>query len=56
MSMIGKKAIVIDESGRLPEGTEVEVVWYSKCTDQYYVRNVDSQYCCWFHPKSLRFI
>ena len=55
MNRIGEAAIVIDEAGRLPKGTEVVVLAYSRTTEQYYVRNVDSQYCCWFHPSSLQF-
>ena len=44
---IGDIVTVVTDNCRLPKGTQCEIMTYSKTTDQYYIRNVDSEYCCW---------
>ena len=44
---------IITDNTRLPNGTEVNVLLYSKVIDEYYVKNVESDYCCWVKKEDL---
>ena len=58
-SFIGKKAVIITDNLRLPKGTTCEVIqWINPELDSknYYIRNLDSQYCCWASSQDLQFL
>lgn len=44
---------IISDNTRLPKGTEVRIRTYSSTTDEYYVQNVESEYCCWAKREDL---
>ena len=46
-------ARIITENTRLPKGTDVKIRCYSSVVDEYYVQNVESDYCCWVKKEDL---
>lgn len=58
-SFIGKKAVIITDNLRLPKGTICEVIqWINPELDSknYYIRNIESDYCCWASSQDLQFL
>lgn len=57
--IIGKKVRIITDNLRLPKGTTCEVIqWISPELDakNYYIRNIESDYCCWASSQDLQFL
>ena len=52
----GQEVKVISENLRLPKGTicVVEEVVSDSHDKPYYIRNVESQYCCWASRQDLQ--
>jgi len=52
----GQEVKVISEDIRLPKGTicVVEEVVNDSYDKPYYIRNIESQYCCWASSKDLQ--
>lgn len=58
-SFIGKRAVIISPALRLPKGTVCEVVqWINPELDSknFYIRNIESDYCCWASSQDLQFL
>lgn len=58
-SFIGKKAVIITDNLRLPKGTKCEVIqWINPELDSknFYIRNIESDYCCWASSQDLQFL
>lgn len=58
-SYIGKKVVIISDDCRLPKGTRCIVIqWINPALDfkNFYIRNVDSDYCCWASIQDLHFL
>lgn len=58
-SFIGKKAVIITDNLRLPKGTTCEVIqWINPELDSknFYIRNIESDYCCWASSQDLQFL
>ena len=58
-SYIGKKVAVISDNCRIPKGTLCIVVqWISPALDfkNFYIRNWESDYCCWASAEDLKFL
>ena len=51
---VGDIVTIISDNVRLPKGTTCEITNYSELTNEYYIRNVDSQYCCWVKPEDIK--
>lgn len=51
---VGDIVLVATDNCRIPKGIECEIMMYSSVTDQYYIRNVDSEYCCWAKKEDLK--
>lgn len=56
---VGMGCIVISDSCRLPKGTRCQVIHYisDELSDKnFYIRNLESDYCCWASAGDLRFL
>ena len=56
---VGKECFVISDNCRLPKGTKCVVEQYviDELADKnYYIRNLDSAYCCWASAEDLKFL
>ena len=51
---IGDRMQTINDNGRLPSGTDVIVTFICEKSEEVYVRNADSNYCCWYKIGDLR--
>lgn len=48
-----KEAVVLEGCSRLIAGTEVELLKFSKCTNEYWCRRKDGQTCYWIKAELL---
>ena len=50
---IGDIVTVVTDNCRIPRGTKCEIVAYVSTLDQYYIRNIESEYCCWVKKEDI---
>lgn len=52
---VGQHVVVCTDDIRMPKGTECVVMEIVKTTYKpYYIRNVNSEYCCWANVQDLQ--
>lgn len=56
---IGKQCVVVTDNCRLPKYSRCKIVqWIDPEIDKknYYICNIDSEYCCWASSQDLQFL
>lgn len=50
---VGDIVLVTTDNCRIPRDTRCVIEAYTSTMDQYYIRNIESQYCCWVRKEDL---